>query len=166
MVSVSVEDVVWTRTNGVSVVGNSLTKTGPTTWGNAGGASTRAIISGDGYLEWTATETTTYRICGLSYGDTDWNFTDIDFGMFARPSGALWRIENGAMLGIGTYITGDVLRVEVSAGTVYYKKNGALLSTSLNVPTFPLLADSSLYDNGSTITDAVLSGENLGAAVY
>src|SRR5215213_11923524 len=50
------ENGVWTRIRGVSASGNALTKTGAAGW-NAGGGSTRTINSGDGYVEFTASET-------------------------------------------------------------------------------------------------------------
>ena len=49
--------VVWTSAVGVTVTGNSLTKTTATGWGNAGAVSTQQIASGDGYVEFTASET-------------------------------------------------------------------------------------------------------------
>ena len=46
----STQNVVWTNAVGVTVSGNSLTKTGATGW-NAGASSTQTIASGDGYME-------------------------------------------------------------------------------------------------------------------
>src|SRR5262245_35964446 len=75
------EPVVWTSAANVSVSGNSLTKTtGGTAW-NAGAASVQVIQAGFGYVEFTATETNTYRACGLSFGDTDQSDADIDFAL-------------------------------------------------------------------------------------
>ena len=78
----SAQNVVWTNAVGVSVSGNSLTKTAGDSWANAGAASTQAIASGDGYVEFTASETTTYRMCGLSHGDDDQAYPDIDFAIY------------------------------------------------------------------------------------
>ncbi len=46
----------------------------------------------------------------------------------------------------------------VERGVVKYRKNGTLIYTSTVSPTYPLLVDTSLYTNGSTISDVVLSG--------
>jgi YD repeat-containing protein len=58
----ALQTVSWTNTAGVSVNGNSLTKTAATAWGNAGASSTQSIASGDSYVEVTATETSTSRL--------------------------------------------------------------------------------------------------------
>jgi peptide/nickel transport system permease protein len=50
----------------VTVSGNDLTKTAALGWGNSGASSTRAIASGDGYVEFVASETTSGRMVGLS----------------------------------------------------------------------------------------------------
>ena len=60
---------------GVSAVGGNLTRTAAMTgmW-DAGAASTQVIASGDGYVEFIATETNRARMAGLSSGappDTD-----------------------------------------------------------------------------------------------
>jgi hypothetical protein len=60
-------NVGWTNTVGVSASTNNLTKTADDGWGNAGAVSTQTIASGDGYVEFTASETTSYRLLGLSH---------------------------------------------------------------------------------------------------
>jgi hypothetical protein len=72
------EPVVWTNAVGVSVSGNNLSKTAAAGW-DAGAASVQTIRDGYGYVEFTATETDTHRMCGLSYGDDSRSYTDIDF---------------------------------------------------------------------------------------
>src|SRR5262249_35426121 len=56
------EPVSWTAVGGVSISGSTLTKTAVTAWANAGGASTKVLASGDGYVEFTAVETNTSRL--------------------------------------------------------------------------------------------------------
>ncbi len=55
------QNVSWTNVVGVSVNGNSLTKTAATGWANAGATSTQSIAAGDGYMEITVPDTTTHR---------------------------------------------------------------------------------------------------------
>jgi RHS repeat-associated protein len=50
------QSVVWTNAVGVSVSGNTITKTASGGWGNAGAVSTQAIASGDGYVEFPAAQ--------------------------------------------------------------------------------------------------------------
>jgi hypothetical protein len=151
--------VTWTRAVGVSVSGNNLTKTAAPSWSNAGAVSSRSLTSGDGYVEFRATESTTRRMVGLSNGDTDQNFADIDFAVFLRQGGTLQIYEKGVLKGsFGTYAPGDLFRVSLWAGVVRYYRNGTLLYTSGQAPRLPLLVDSSLYDTVATITSAVISG--------
>jgi len=99
-------------------------------------------------------------IFGLSNGNTDENYTDIDFAIYTyKDDGNLYVFENGVTRGsFGSYDVGDVLRVAVEGGVVKYRKNGTLLYTSAVSPTYPLLVDTSLYDVGAYISGAVLGG--------
>jgi hypothetical protein len=151
------EAVVWTALVGASASGNDLTKTAATGW-NAGAVSTRAIASGNGFVELTASELTTKRIVGLNKGNTGPGYGEIDFALYLNL-GELRVYENGVERAIvGSYATGDSLRVAIESGVVKYRKNGALLYTSAVAPAYPLLVDTSLYTTGATVNDVVLSG--------
>jgi hypothetical protein len=155
----TVENVVWANATGVSISGNNLTKTATTLWGNAGASSTRAIASGNGYVEFTAYSTNTYRMCGLSKGDSDLNFGDIDFALYAGAGGIVYVYEKGVFRGqVGSYAVGDVFRVSVESGVVRYRKNGILLYQSTVAPVYPLLVDTSLYSTGAAINNTIISG--------
>src|SRR5205807_4762661 len=93
------QSVIWTNVVGVSALGNSLTKTAGDYWGNAGAVSTQAIVSGDGYVELTASETSAWRMCGLSNGDSDQNYPDIDFALYMTNSSQLQIYESGVYRG-------------------------------------------------------------------
>src|SRR6185503_11369953 len=56
------------------------------------------------------------------------------------------------------------LRVAVEGGAVRYRKNGALLYTSTAAPAYPLLVDTSLYSQGSTLTNVVISSGGDGSS--
>jgi len=159
-----VQNITWANVSGVLPTGNSLSKNTDYGW-NAGAISTRALGTGDGYAEFTASETSTNRMFGLSHGDSDYSYTDIDFAIFLDSGSAIQIYEGGSYRGVaGTYSVGDRLRVSVESGIVKYRKNGALIYTSTAVPSFPLLVDTSLNTPAGTITDAVISG-NLVSAV-
>ena len=152
------EPVVWTNAVGVSVSGNSLTKTGATAW-DAGAASVQTIRDGYGYVECTTTETTTHRMCGLSNGDGSQDYIDIDFAILATAAGAVMIYEGGSYRGtFGSYATGDRLRVEVRHGVVRYLKNGVVFYTSSQAPRYPLRVDTSFYETGGTLTDVRIGG--------
>lgn len=153
--------VSFTNVTGVSVSGNTLTKTGAAGW-NAGAVSNQTINSGDGYVEFTASETNLARFCGLGNGDSGQNYTDIEFAIQLTASdgtNGVWVFESGTLRGnFGTYVTGDKFRVAVEGGVVKYKKNGTVFYTSSITPTYPLLVDTSLYSTGSTVSNIVFSG--------
>ena len=151
-------DVVWINSVGMQTATNVLTKTATSTDWDAGTVSTRAINSG--YVEATASETNTYRMIGLSHGDSSASYTDIDFAAYLVPGGSLHVYEKGNYRGqIGSYATGDRVRVGLEAGVVKYYKNGTLLYTSAVSPELPLRIDSSFYQPGSGLLNVVLVGD-------
>ncbi|MBI2468899.1 MAG: hypothetical protein HYV62_13990 [Candidatus Rokubacteria bacterium] len=151
------EPVVWTNLVNVAASGNSLQKTaGCDGCPDAGATSQQQITSGDGYFEFTASETTALRFAGLSFGNTDTTGADIDFAIRLQAGYADVR-ENGVYVADTLFVSGDVFRVAVEAGVVRYYKNGVLFYTSSKTPTYPLLVDAAIYDSGGTITNAVVA---------
>jgi hypothetical protein len=72
----------------------------------------QSIASGDGYLELTASETTTQRLIGLSRGNTDTSGADIDFALQFWPGGTVDVRENGVYRNAETgYAPGNVFRI-------------------------------------------------------
>ena len=124
---------------------------------DAGATSLQELTAGDGYIEFTVGEATTFLLAGLSHGNDGTGYADIDFAF--RFNGAGWAdvLENGVYAGGDTaYAAGDVFRVAVVGGRVQYSRNGLLLRESANVPQYPLLLDTSLGSIGATVRDAVL----------
>ena len=106
-------------------------------------------------------ETDTYRMIGLSNGDADQNYTDIDFAIYPNKDGLIKIFEGSVSHGeFGTYQTGDILKVAVESGVVKYYNNNAILYTSEVSPVYPLLVDTSLYHIGSTLKDVQIGGDN------
>jgi len=159
----TVENVVWAnRINAVPVSpGNSLQKSISTTAWDAGGSSTRALATGDGYVEYTVNLGSAVMV-GLSNGDTNASAGDIDFAAY-NYYGSLYAYENGSFYGpFGSAAQGDKLRVEVQSRVVRYKLGSGgtwtTYYTSTKTPTYPLLADSSIYTGFGLISSVVLSG--------
>jgi alpha-tubulin suppressor-like RCC1 family protein len=149
-------NLVWTGAASVSISGESLTKTGSAGW-NGGAVSTNTIESGDGFAEFTATETNTTRIAGLANGDASQSDSDVEFGIKLRDDGYIEVVESGTSRGtVGSYLAGDRLRVEVTSGVVRYYNNGVLLYTSGVTPSYPLRVDTGLYTIGATLTNVSL----------
>ena len=93
-------------------------------------------------MEITASETTTYRMIGLSKGNTNASYEDIDFALYLAL-GQLRVYENLTSKGtFGNFATGDKLRIAVVGGVVKYSRNGSVFYTSTKTPTYPLLVDS------------------------
>jgi hypothetical protein len=153
-----IESVQWTNAINVTVSGNSITKQGGgvAVW-DAGAVSSQTITAGDGYVEFTVLETNKNRMCGLSNGDSNQNYADIDFAWYAYDDGTLYVFEGGVNRGnFGSFTTGDRLRVAVEGGVVKYRKNGVLLYTSGTAPTYPLLVDTAFSAMGATVSNAVI----------
>lgn len=151
-------EIVWVNSTGTSVYPLRLQKWDATGW-NAGAASTRALISGNGFLEFTAAETTTTRMAGLSRDNssTDWN--DIDFAIYLHAGGQVYIVEGEASVGVfGNYVTGDRFQVAVESGQVVYRRNGVTLYTSELAPVYPLQVDTAFFTFGASLTDFLLSG--------
>ena len=147
--------VSWTSFVGVDAVDNNLTKTGTQGW-NAGAVSIETV-NDNSYVEFTTAEDTTSKMAGLSFGDDDVSFADIDFAIFLSAAGSVYVYEGGVNKGkVGTYAADDVMRVEVVSGAVHYLKNGSELYASLGIPSFPLLVDTSLHSVGATINNVEL----------
>lgn len=155
--------VIWTNVVGVTVSPGSLTKTAASGWGNAGAVSVYGISSGTGYVEFTASQTSTHRMIGLSNGDGGQGYADIDFALYLDAAGNVARAyEKGVAVALfGAYAVGDVFRVVVDGGTVTYWRNGLLLYTSAQAPVYPLIVDTALYTQPSTLTGVLLAGSNL-----
>lgn len=158
--STTLENVVWTSVVGATPSGNNLTKSSaPDGWNTAGAVSTKAVASGNGYVEFTVGETNTYRMCGLSYGNTDQNYNDIDFAIYAMANGYLQIWEGSLKKDLMVrYQVGDRLKVSVENGVVKYWQNDQLVWTSSATVRYPLLVDTALYTNGATLKNVVISG--------
>ena len=134
------------------------------------------ISSGDGYVEFTATETDRARVAGLSSGappDQDPSYTGISFGIDLFSNGEISIFENGTLVRtFGAYVPGDKFRVKVTdnfdgTARISYARisgpcvdgkpcNETVFFTSLNAGTYPFRVDSSLFTQGATLTDVRL----------
>jgi PKD repeat protein len=154
-----IEDVVgWQNVVRATANGNTLTRAAAYDAWDGGASSTRTIASGDGFIEMTATETSTHRFFGLSRTDPTQG-GEMNYAFYVVAGGGLYIYENTAQkAGVGGYVAGDRLRIEVSGGVVRYRRNGALLYTSTLPPTYPLLVDTSLFSQNGTVASVVISG--------
>jgi hypothetical protein len=97
---------------------------------------------------------------GLSVGNTDSNYTDIDFAFHCQGTSvaAVW--EGGVLKYThgSAFTPGDVARVQRdgTSGAITYWLNGAKIYTSASTETGGMLVDSSIAGTGAKITNAVL----------
>jgi hypothetical protein len=159
----------WQNAVGVTVDadGTGLTKTvAGTTW--SAGAATVETISGDGFVEFTTAENDTAKMVGLSSGDTNQHWTDIDFAIYLKANGTIAIAEAGVQRsGFGTYVTGDSFRIEVQGGVVYYSVNGGPpFHTSAAAPAPVLLVDTSLSTPGATVRNVRLTAAGNACPAY
>jgi hypothetical protein len=149
----------WKNSRYATANGSSLTRAPGSGWW--AGASSVAAIGGDGYAEFSTNEATLDKMAGLSHGDDDQSYGDIDYAIYLRGDGGIEIYEQGSSRGFfGTYVAGDIFRVEVAGSIVTYRQNGAVLWTSNMAPTYPLGLDTSLYGAGATITNAQVVSAN------
>jgi hypothetical protein len=143
-----------------TVTGNDLQKTSGLTRGLDAGAVSQQVIGDGGYMQFTVTELTKWRVIGLSHSSAGTSDLEIQYSFWLHDGVAEVR-ENPtfgvdipqATVGIAV---GDVLRISVNGGVVKYWKNGMVFYTSTFAPTMPLLVDVTLLDLNSIISNAVV----------
>ncbi|MGC9342330.1 MAG: hypothetical protein ACP5E3_06500, partial [Bacteroidales bacterium] len=161
----SLEDVVWNISSeeNVNTSYNSIIKSqGGSGSFNAGASSLNSVFD-NGYLEFIASETNYSRMIGLSDVDENTNYTSIDFAFYLRSNSVLYVYENGSnRFTIGSYSTGDTLRIHIKEGVVHYYQNGELKYLSGSTPVLPMIADVSMYHQGASISDVKLANYSTG----
>jgi hypothetical protein len=159
------EQVKWTNLANVVAtgVGNSLNKTtSNNNWD--GGAFSFNQVNNNGYLEFTATETNTSRMIGLSTTNADNGYGSIRYAIFLQNNGTVGIYETGINRGnFGSYAASDVFRVSVENNFVKYYKNNTVFYYSLLVPSFPMYVDVSINNVGGTLTNVVVNNLNSGS---
>jgi hypothetical protein len=160
------QDVTWTGGVNTLISGNSFSKNAGTnsTW-DSGAISSQSITSGDGYVEFTVDKSTTAEMVGLSNGDSNQSYTDIDYAIFPTIGGNIRIYEFGSPVLVGgvqditPYVAGDKLKVAIENGNIKYYKNGILLHSHVATPTYPLIVDTSIYSltPAGSVSNAVLA---------
>jgi hypothetical protein len=161
------EHVEWTNESNTRARGSALAKIGGCDGCDDAAAMSRQMIrSGDGYVEFTVDDPGVFWVAGLSSGDAEPRFRNIDYGFRFNGDGRADVIENGAYRAGSdtTYASGDVFRVAVVRGRVQYIKNGRILTQSLTRPNYPLVLAAALGSRGEAIQNARIDGADRFAA--
>jgi hypothetical protein len=150
--------ITWSNLVNTVVTESGIQKTTGCDGCQDAGASSHEQLSSDGYIEFTVGELNTMWMAGLSHGDDDTTYADIEFGFRFNGGGSADVLENGMYAGGDTiYAVGDVFRISVANGRIQYSKNGHYLMESARMPQLPLLLDTSLLTIGATIDAAVIA---------
>ncbi|MEM1338968.1 MAG: DUF6443 domain-containing protein [Bacteroidota bacterium] len=149
----------------IAINGDQITNTATTsTWGSSGFASLKTI-NGDGHVTWRPDRSDKSIMVGLSTNNTSAHFTTIDYALYARYDGSVRVYENGANMGtFGTYVAGDLFKVERSGNRISYFVNDQLLYSSPQTTTAPLIADGTIYHVGASIRELAVQDANAIAA--
>lgn len=152
------EDVIWTDLIGVTASGNTITKTTTKRWGNAGAASLQILPANtNGWMEIEVSQISTYRLVGFSSNNSNASYNSINFAFYLTGNSSLRILEDGVFKEvIGSYSSGDKLRLERVNSQILYKKNGITLHTSTVINTGVLVVDAALYTTGAKIENAVI----------
>ena len=152
------QNVVWTSIVNCAVSGNTLQKNGGRDDSpDAGAVSQQSIASGDGYLEFTATQTDKLGFIGLARTPSGTDFNAIDFAIKLTGRGVAEVRENNLYKSELSYSAGDLFRISVESGVVKYYRNGVLFYTSVKAPAYSLFAAASLINMNTTVGSAVMS---------
>lgn len=152
-------NIVWKNVVNARVSGNTITKTSDVRWGNSGASSSETIQSGDGFFQFTALETESERMVGLSSSDPDQHYKSITYAIHLNTGRAFFVYERGLRIGyFGDFNTNDTFKVAVESGKVKYYRNGKVFYTSAVSPTYPLMADSALMGTAATVANAIIGG--------
>lgn len=150
--------ITWDKLVNATVTETGVQKTAGCEGCQDAGASSNEQLSSDGYVEFRVGKLDTMWMAGLSHGDDDTTYADIDFGFRFNGAGYADVLENGIYAGGDTtYAAGDVFRISLVNGRIQYSKNGQYLLESAGMPQLPLLLDASLLTVGATINDAVIA---------
>jgi RHS repeat-associated protein len=162
----TVEAVTWFKAVNADATTPTLRKATASTDWDAGGSSTRAILSGDGYVEFAVAYWTSSLMAGLSSDDSSVYYSDIDFAIFlgydsATDARGVYVFEGGVLKGdFGTWSPyTDRFRVVVANGVVSYQRTSGgawtTFHTSTQAPTYPLRLDASLANVNSALTGTI-----------
>jgi hypothetical protein len=157
----AMQNVVWTSSVNCTVSGNSLLKSsGRDDTCDAGAISQQQLVSGDGYIEFTAGSTGKIRFCGLSHNPSATDFFAIDFGIKLTELAAAEIRENNSYQGETTYAATDVFRIAIAGGVVKYSKNGVVFYTSAKAPSYPLTVEATFLNQSGTVNNAIINSSS------
>ncbi|MBL4703851.1 MAG: hypothetical protein JKY54_04980, partial [Flavobacteriales bacterium] len=159
----------WTNFVGIAqvtnVANNGVDAKNTATNGWYRGAAGANILASsiDGWIECKPTNSNTHRMFGLSnYPNIAQHNSDLDYGIYLKNNGDIRRVISGSELSIGSYTSGDLIRVSREGQYIRFYKNGVeLTSGAYNIgasgQNLELVPDCAIYTSNGLI-------ENLGCS--
>ena len=145
--------------------GNVIAKEVTDSWD--GNFETTERLTGDGYVEFTITETGKYSMIGLSDPDDtlDNFYATIDYAIYTGAGSmgiAVYIYEEGTAqpMPYTVFTYGDTFKIERIGTQVKYYKNGVEIWTSTNASTTDLIGDACLLSRGEYVENFKLVNLN------
>ncbi|MEM9022092.1 MAG: SprB repeat-containing protein [Bacteroidota bacterium] len=129
-------DLVWDRSRGAIISGDTLTREYTSGGWTTGGATANVLWggtsgAGDGWVEMILPAQDYNYYIGFDVPPFSHVYqTTIDYGFKVNTDGRIQRRELGALYGFGTYDKGDIVRIERIGTSLEYSMNGQVLHTS------------------------------------
>jgi hypothetical protein len=168
-------DITWFNpTTFGTISGSNFSKTGGTSTTFDTSAETNRCLNGDGTLQTTPPITNTNAIIGLTTGNpqSSSTYTSMNFALYVVGT-SIFKSELGVVSSsIGTFASGNLLRINVTGTTVTYEKstdggsNWTVLNTSGTAATFPLNVDVSIRGSGDAFNSCKLTGAIINRDIY
>jgi hypothetical protein len=150
-------NVIWSNPVGVTVNGNSITKTSSSGW-NARAYSANVLPAAtDGWTQFTATQSGIKLAFGLTEMVFDNGYTTMHYALVLQSNKIYIYIYGNLFGTFGKYNTGDVFKIQRTGNVVVFSKNNIALAQVNATTNVPLVVDGSIFTNGATISNAVAS---------
>jgi hypothetical protein len=139
----------------VTVSGTTLMKTGGCDGCPDASAVSEQQVTGNGVIEFTASEAGSLRFVGFGSGGVGIAAGDINFALRLQ-SGVVEVREAGAYRTETGFGPGDAFRITIEGGVVRYWKNGAVFYTSGSPAASPQRLHVVMFNAGSAVGDVTL----------
>jgi len=157
-------DPRWINLTGVSITSTTFTKTAATGWGNGGAVFDRQITtSGSVSLQSSTVPGNSNSVVMAGFVTAGSNFTNTYTGfnysiVLKYNQQEIYEGPTCVQVIKGNYNPTDTYSVSRSGSMISYMKNNTTIYISSTQATVPLVAATAQYDNGGTITSAVVTG--------
>lgn len=145
--------ITWKDMVGTVKTANKIYKSGSSGWNTAGAVSLEQLPAGQaGWMEFTASESNTARMIGLSDQNTDQHYNTIDYAIYLN-NGSLYIYENGSNKGLvtGGYQPSDRLKIKREGSAITYYRNDYPIYQSTTPSSSLLMVDVALYSMNATV---------------